>query len=567
MFCCDAPFLLPLCFSFGPLRAACALGAFLSAPPPPFLCAPLLCPSVVSGPGCPWPRRFVVASPALSLSLPLSLVSFVPLLSRRFRCFRPGVPWASTLCGCPPPSFLSSPPFFFGVLAVRQFPLLSALGLGTAWLSFFFFRRALCGACVVRWCCAPPPPGGCSWCFAVSRVLLCGVEVWSGFFCVGCVFWGVFLCCAVLVCGCCSASYAVVLCCWVYASCLPLALAALMLLVPCCALRFCVVFLRELVPSCVVVCCDAFFGVLWCQGALCHLVVWSSASCCVVLVVSGCPALSPPPACCCPCCCLVPCRGPLLCAVLGCGAVMFCCAACRALCCCLCHFLLCGALLPPLRLLVPCGVACCCWVLVAWSGCPLLSLGGVLCCWCSCLAAWPAALWCPVVCRGGPPLSAVSGGAVFPYAPVLCCPAVCVALLVVFVCFLSLCVRCCAGAPALCCSVPVWSVLFLVSCAVVCCCVLCGFLWHSVVRWCCSVVLCGVLWCPAVLCCVLWCCATLWCRAVRLCHAFSVAACGCCPFFLEKPLLSLSIFERSFEKKRNQNVSLYTTQRTHAGRL
>ena len=156
MFCCDAPFLLPLCFYFGSLRAACALGASLSAPPPLFF----LCPLALS-----------------------------------FRSSRPRVPWASALCGCPPPpsqslsrffcapfvsafslfpalgalglyalrlpaplfSFFLFLFFFFSVLAVRQFPLLGALALGTAWLSFSFLRRALCGACVVRWCCLPPP--------------------------------------------------------------------------------------------------------------------------------------------------------------------------------------------------------------------------------------------------------------------------------------------------------------------------------------------------------------------------------------------------------------------------
>ena len=259
-----------------------------------------------------------------------------------------------------------------------------------------------------------------------------------------------------------------------------------------------------------------------------------------MLVVSGSPALPPPP-CFCPCfracwCCLGPCYGPLSCSVPGCGAGLFCCAACRALCCCLRRSLLCGPLLKGLRRLVPCIVACCFCVLVAATGCPLLSFGGLLGRWCSCLAAWPAALLYAVVCRGVQLPSAMSCGAVFPCGALLWCPAVFFALLVVifFVSFPCVCgpVLRCAGAPALCCSVPLWSVLFLAPFAVVCGCVLCCFLWRSVVRWCCPVVWCGVSWCRAVPCCVLWCCAALWCRAAGLCCAFSFGVCGCCSFFL-----------------------------------
>ena len=106
---------------------------------------PCLHVSVVSGPGCPGPRRFLAARAHL-------LVAFL----------------------------------FFCAPAVRWFPPLAALGLGFVWLGFFFLPRAR----PFMWCvsCAlmppPPPPGGCSWCFVVSRVFLCGAAVSCGLFCV-----------------------------------------------------------------------------------------------------------------------------------------------------------------------------------------------------------------------------------------------------------------------------------------------------------------------------------------------------------------------------------------------
>ena len=89
------------------------------------------------------------------------------------------------------------------------------------------------------------------------------------------------------------------------------------------------------------------------------------------------------------------------------------------------RFFLCGALLPGLRLLVPCVVACCFCVFVAWPGCPLLSFSSVLCCWGPCLAAWSAALFSAVVSCGALLPHAVSCGAVFPCGAVPRCPAVC----------------------------------------------------------------------------------------------------------------------------------------------
>ena len=118
-----------------------------------------------------------------------------------------------------------------------------------------------------------------------------------------------------------------------------------------------------------------------------------------------------------------------------------------------CCVLLCSALLRPLLLcrgVVSCclpllcvmlfssvllrAVVCSSGLFLSVSGCPLLSSAGVFRCWCPCLAAWPAALLCAVVCRGALLPCAVSSGAVFPCGDVLWCPAVLFALLVVFAC-------------------------------------------------------------------------------------------------------------------------------------
>ena len=114
------------------------------------------------------------------------------------------------------------------------------------------------------------------------------------------------------------------------------------------------------VPPCIVVCCVFFFGAVWCCDALPALVFWSpsgSAFCWLCQVT----LLCPPHPCCSPFwlgLSLYPGRGrgpgPLLWSVLGCGAVLFCCADCRALSCCLCCFLQCGCRLPRLRSLLPC---------------------------------------------------------------------------------------------------------------------------------------------------------------------------------------------------------------------
>ena len=271
----------------------------------------------------------------------------------------------------------------------------------------------------------------------VSRlVVLSRGLVWaflSGSRCFAVFFCAVLCWCAdVLLCG-------VLSCCVVcsVAGRLRLALAAPFLLVLCgallcravlCGVSSCVV------PSRVVVCCAVFLGALWCRGVRCGVIVWSAASCCVVSVVSGCPALPPP--------LLLPLLqgllllpGPLSWPVdVLCPGVRFCVVLlCRLSCVVLlsASFLAGRAALPRSRWLVRFVVACCFWVFIAGSGCPLLFSGGVLCRWCSCLTAWLAALVCAVVFRGAPLRCAVSCGAVLPCGAVLCGPDVCFAFLVV----------------------------------------------------------------------------------------------------------------------------------------
>ena len=388
-------------FSFGPLWAACALVVvpLFSRPP----CLRLL---VISSPRCQGPRRFVVAPPPSFLLFCFFLrppcLSFSAVSGPG--CARPRLFVAAR----PPLFFYFAPPLFGGSRP-------HCLCLGTVRLGFLFSPR-VAGFCVVCALCtgAVPPRalGGSSWWFAVSRVLLCGATVWCGVFDMG---RGVFLCCAVLVCcricrwpspvgvGC-AVSVGVVQC--------PA--------VPCCFVRCFLLF--GAVGLCCVLCCF----LLGCVLSLCALLSGCLVRCavlwCVRPVRLSCSA--PPPPCCCPCfpaccCCLVSCPGPLLCPVLACGAVLFCCAGCRALFCCLRRFLLCGAPVPRLRWLVPCDVACCSWcllfglvvscgLLVAcfFPGLPVWRCGLLPCCvlWfvvvpcspvpCSVVLCFRVVLWC-----------------------------------------------------------------------------------------------------------------------------------------------------------------------------
>ena len=83
-----------------------------------------------------------------------------------------------------------------------------------------------------------------------------------------------------------------------------------------------------------------------------------------------------------------------------------------------------AALLPRLRWLVLCVVACGCGVFAARSGCPLLFSAGVLWRGWSCLAAWPAACLCSGLLWLPCAVSFILWlcGAVWPRAVVPCCP-------------------------------------------------------------------------------------------------------------------------------------------------
>ena len=216
----------------------------------------------------------------------------------------------------------------------------------------------------------------------------------------------------------------------------------------------------------------------------------------------------------CFCRCLVPCCGPWLCSVLGCGAVLLWCAASRVVWCC------------PRRVLL---VVPCCFVRAGWScvllpvvaGCSLLGLVARRCFSLMCVfagaPAWPlrllpcCVLWLVVV-PCSPVLCPVYHGPVLPCGAVLWRPAVRFSLLVVLVCVLFLCVRCC---------VALRVVLFgagLVRAVVAASC--CGLSLCFVVS---PLVFCGVvvlLWCVVVSCCAVLCAVVLrrlvvpWCWAV-----------------------------------------------------
>ena len=242
------------------------------------------------------------------------------------------------------------------------------------------------------------------------------------------------------------------------------------------------------------------------------------------------------------CRCLVPCCGLLFvfCPGVRCCVVLLCRLLFRVLL--FASFLAGGALLLRSRWLVPCVVACSCWVFVAGSCCPLFFSCGVLLRGCSCLT-----LPCAVVCCGVPLPCAVScvlwccvalscravvpccpfcfaGGFVlcpFPVSAVLCCAvrrAVrcrfylcccwCLAFWCVAVCgAVSVGVLCCGGAALLCGVVCRGVVLCrVVSCAAVLPCgallLGCAVCFHISVAGpfsfpCCLVCWCGVLWCPA----------------------------------------------------------------------
>ena len=166
------------------------------------------------------------------------------------------------------------------------------------------------------------------------------------------------------------------------------------------------------------------------------------------------------------------------------------------------------------------------------------------CCSCGVCCCWRPVLWCAAVCCavsfGVLWCGAVSGGPWLSAGAVLWRPALCFALLVLLVCVLSLCVRCCValrvvlfGSGCICAVVGA-SCCGVSLCVVVSPWAFCG---EVVPLWC-VVVSCCAVGCPVVscaLCRVLRCCAALLCCAGGLCCAVVCAAGVCfsfCPLFL-----------------------------------
>ena len=259
---------------------------FVVAPPPspppfflfvfPFFAA---CPrlsclgfSVVSGPGCPWPRRSVSANPTRRLSL--SLFFFCCCFS--FPLF-PGS--GRSWCSWPLPrlaGFLFPPPY-----------------------------AALLVVCALRAGAVPPPPWrllvfGCVsclvlWCLGLLWAVLCGLWRFA-------VFFGAWWCWCRAV-WCLVVPYCAVFCrAWCRRALLCGVLCCVLLLAVscgCCFPLFC--WCRPL-PCCAVLCC-AVFCHAWCRRVLLSGVLRCVLSWCAVLsgrrvrcVVWGFPAFPPPSA-------------------------------------------------------------------------------------------------------------------------------------------------------------------------------------------------------------------------------------------------------------------------------
>ena len=355
-----------LCF---PALGALGLGAlcFCSVPPPPvplfFWAFPPPCtlPSVLCvvafgalGLGALLFRPPHFRCPPLFFSFLCPL--FAPPFSRRFRCFRPWVPWALALC-------------------------LPSLSLASFFFFFLFFPPLLF--------CPPAFSGsGRSWCFW-PLVRLAGFLFPS-------------LCAAVrVVRALCAGAAVCVVSCW---SC-PVASFALAGAVCCCLwLRGgrCWVWLPAVVFRWRASARVVLPGRLSRRPAVCFGLLWPPAPpCCVLFAVAL-------------CCRVAACCGALLSFLLSfVVGVALCCSLapsvvrCAFLWVVFCAPFVCprlfvaasGCLLAVLfrsRWLVLCVVACGCRLFVAGSGCLLLFSSGVCCLGCSCLAAWLAALLCAV---------------------------------------------------------------------------------------------------------------------------------------------------------------------------
>ena len=427
--------------------------------------------SLVSGPGCPGPRRCALfALLAFRLS---ALRALVPL-----SCFPPG--WCLLPVGCCPPP--PPPPFCLAVFVAAARCCVPCAALCCA-----SFAAVLCRVVLVGCCCL------------LRRALWRCPLPWGPVLC-GAAFCGVPPCCVcVVVARGCVLLLAALLC----AVCVPGCCAVRSLSSPLCAVLCFAVLVRS---RCAVRVVLAVVGA-WCCG-----VPWCGAG-------SGGPWLSAGGVFRCPCLAawcvplwlvwlaVVPCF-PVSCSVVLCCRVVLCC--CALLSCCgavgACFALLWAVVLCCVVLLVGCAVFCpvvaaaCCGALflVLCVPCLLRSVCcGALLCWLWCLASLCRLLWrCAVV---------------WCCAVVLCCR---FAVLFVF-----------AAARR---AAPVSCALLLVPRAVACPCALWCLLGRSAVWWCCS----GVSWCLAVLCVVLWCPAScaVSCGAVLPCGAVLVCllrGCGC----------------------------------------
>ena len=373
-------------------RLASVRSLLVAAPPPPARCSVLfflfLCPrcpwlSLVSGPGCPGPRRCAL---------------FASLASRfsALRALSPGR-WLLPGGFFPPPPLLCLAVFVASPRCCVPCAVLCCVSRGAVLRHAAARCVARCCAvvcCVVSLrsfgagaCCAVPfgaarRPGALCFavlCFPVFPPAVC-VLSWRGGACrcsplcfVLCVSWGAVLCIPCLLCSvwCCASL------CW--CACVVLFVWCVLLLAPRAEVRCCVL------------CCF-----LWCAVVRCW--VWWP------VVVCWCCAVAP----CCPPSfaggvglCLSP-----VCAVL-------CCAALRVVRC-------------------RCGLRCCWFPRAVACPCALWCLPGRSAVWwcCSgvwwCLAVLCVVLWCPAPC-------AVSCGAVLPCGAVLAGCAVRLSALLVFV--------------------------------------------------------------------------------------------------------------------------------------
>ena len=467
--------------------------------------------ALVSGPGCPGPRRLrcLLCLPSVSrLSARLSL----------FRAFRLVV-GCSRVVAAPPPPLCVSRFSFLSLVAVCRvvlcFPGCGAAPRCCALCRPVFCCRVLCCARVVPLLVAPCPlalPVALGPCALRHCVLRCSPAL-CALCCVcfvvapWCVLLFAALPCAVCVSGCCAVCVSG--CCAVRSLCSPFCavLCFAVLVRSCCAVRV----VRAAAAGawcCGALLCVVLFPVV-CRGAVLGLV----ARGCLLVACFGVGVPVWPRG-------LLPCGW---CGLLWCPAFLCRVPWCCAVACC-CAVVLCRRVAVLLGLALPsCGLSCCavlcCWLavlslarwwclraVVLFSLCCAFPVFSALCAAVPCCAGCGALLPC-VVCCG----AALSCGAV------LSCSAV-----VLRCCLCWLC------PPAACRAAPVWSALLLVPRAVACPCALwclpgrsavVVLLWWVVVS-CCAVP------CPVVSCAL---CRVLRCRAALRCCAVCFSF---CPLFL-----------------------------------